>query len=154
MNRMSKEKIVGKTGVLIIDDTIGIEVFTKEQKEKLSKIFNEFFISRINKSHARIFIQSRLHDYDVAGEILKTCNVENKECKMMLPNDAINKAYDEYLENIKSEDKFDKKNRISIYCKCGKNITSYFDDLTNDELEDALENDDVTKLCGGQFCLP
>ena len=67
--------------------------------------------------------------------------------KPILPKDAINKAYDEYLENQKELK--EPIEREDIYCcRCQRNISDfdYFQDLTDEQY---LEELNINHWCGG-----
>ncbi len=68
----------------------------------------------------------------------------------MLPNEAIEKAYEELLETEEVEE----CERENVYCRCGKDISDNFEDYSNEEILEAIDDPDEIKSCGGQGCMP
>lgn len=75
--------------------------------------------------------------------------------EQILPNDAINKAYDEYLEKEKEKETKEPVERENIYCcRCKFDMSDYdyFADLTDNEYLLELDNN---QYCGrSERCLP
>lgn len=71
----------------------------------------------------------------------------------MLPNEAIEKAYEDYLK-VEEVEEVEEVERQSIYCTCGEDISNDFEEYSNEEILKAIDDSDEIKSCGGQWCMP